>query len=163
MVARSEAHHSGLCAADDATRRALARDLLNLTLAAPGVNRHQKSDRDAAEWVPQRNRCWFAARVVEVRRKYGLTIARSEAGALDAVLLGCSSTNLVMHAGSPAAPATRATSGTSPRDALARWDDNGNGRITCAEARRHDIAPVARGHPAYQFMRDADGDGLVCE
>ena len=86
MVARSEAHDSGLCAADDAQRRAFARDLLNLTLAAPGVNRHQKSDRDAAEWLPQRNRCWFAARVVEVRRKYALTIDRREADALDAVL-----------------------------------------------------------------------------
>ena len=27
-------------------------------------------------------------------------------------------------------------------DALAQWDDNGNGRITCAEARAHGIAPV---------------------
>ena len=48
-------------------------------------------------------------------------------------------------------------------DALAAWDDNGNGRITCAEARRHGIAPVPRGHPAYQYMRDGDGDGVVCE
>ena len=101
--------------------------------------------------------------MVEVRRKYGLTIDRREADALDAVLAGCSSTNLVFHAGSPAPLAPRATSGTSPSDALERWDDNGNGRITCAEARRHGIAPVPRGHPAYPFMRDADGDGLVCE
>ena len=44
-------------------------------------------------------------------------------------------------------------------DALRRWDDNGNGRITCAEARRHGIAPVPRSHPAYGFMFDRDGDG----
>ena len=25
------------------------------------------------------------------------------------------------------------------------------------------IAPVRRGHPAYPYMRDADGDGVVCE
>ena len=48
-------------------------------------------------------------------------------------------------------------------DALAMWDDNGNGRITCAEARAHGIAPVHRGHPAYEYMRDADGDGVVFE
>ena len=36
-------------------------------------------------------------------------------------------------------------------DALALWDDNGNGRINCAEARRHGTAPVSRGHPAYQY------------
>lgn len=44
-----------------------------------------------------------------------------------------------------------------------RWDDNGNGRVSCAEARRHGIAPVRRGHPAYAYMRDGDGDGVVCE
>ena len=44
-----------------------------------------------------------------------------------------------------------------------QWDDNGNGRVSCAEARRHGIAPVRRGHPAYAFMSDRDGDGVVCE
>ena len=47
--------------------------------------------------------------------------------------------------------------------ALEQWDDNGNGRITCAEARAHGIAPVNRDHPAYPYMRDGDGDGVVCE
>ena len=44
--------------------------------------------------------------------------------------------------------------------ALSLYDDNGNGRITCAEARRHGIAPVPRTHPAYQYMRDGDGDKI---
>ena len=52
---------------------------------------------------------------------------------------------------------------TTAIDALGRWDDNRNGRITCAEACRHGIAPVWRGHPAYPYMRDGDGDGVVCE
>ena len=43
------------------------------------------------------------------------------------------------------------------------YDDNGNGRITCAEARANGIAPVRRDHPAHQYMRDGDGDGTVCE
>ena len=43
------------------------------------------------------------------------------------------------------------------------YDDNGNGRITCAEARAHGIAPVRSDHPAYPYMNDADGDGVVCE
>lgn len=46
---------------------------------------------------------------------------------------------------------------------LSRWDSNGNGRIMCREAREHGIAPVRREHPAYRFMRDGDGDGVVCE
>ena len=52
IVAASEAHDSGLCAADRATKRRFARDLRNLTLASPRVNRHQKSGMDAGEWVP---------------------------------------------------------------------------------------------------------------
>ena len=49
IVARSEAHDSGLCAADAARQRRFASDLLNLTLASPAVNRTQKGDKDAAE------------------------------------------------------------------------------------------------------------------
>ena len=38
IVARSEAHNSGLRAASAATRDRFASDLLNLTLASPSVN-----------------------------------------------------------------------------------------------------------------------------
>ncbi len=95
IVARSEAHDSGLCAATAETRRRFATDLLNLTLASPGVNRGQKNARDVAEWLPDRNQCWFADRVVGVRQKYSLTIDRREADALDRVLASCASTALV--------------------------------------------------------------------
>ena len=165
VVAASEAHDSGLCAADAATKARFSRDLRNLTLASPRVNRFEKSGKDAAEWVPTRNRCWFAARVVEVRQAYGLTVDQREAAALERILAGCESTALesivcvvpsASGAGAAAGPATA-------DDALALYDDNGNGRITCAEARRHGIAPVPRSHPAYRFMRDGDGDGVVCE
>ena len=61
IVATSEAHDSGLCAADRATRKRFAQDLQNLTLASPRVNRQQKSGKDADEWLPDRNRCWFAS------------------------------------------------------------------------------------------------------
>lgn len=89
MVATSEAHDSGLCAATDAARRIFASDLDNLTLASPSVNRHQKSDKDAADWLPQHNQCWFAAQVVKVRQKYGLTIDWREKQTLKQVLSRC--------------------------------------------------------------------------
>ena len=95
VVARSEAHDSGLCRADAATKRAFSRDLLNLTLASPRVNRNQKGAKDAAEWQPDANQCWFAQTVVAVRRAYQLTIDRREADALDGILAGCSSTEMM--------------------------------------------------------------------
>ena len=175
IVSLSEAHDSGLCAAGPATRRRFATDLRNLTLAAPAVNRcarGAKCGHDAAGWLPPMNRCWFAARVVAVKREYGLTVDRREAVALKGVLAHCDTTEMI---GPGAAGTRRASDPVSGRpdpspiapstgtDALRRWDDNANGRITCKEARRHGIAPVPRGHPAYPFMHDADRDGVVCE
>ena len=54
----------------------------------------------------------------------------------------------------------------TPEEWLARCDANGNGRVTCAEARAASCGapiPVTRDHPLYRFMRDGDGDGRVCE
>ena len=168
MVATSEAHDSGLCAAPAPVKSAFASDLLNLTLASPSVNRHQKSGKDVAEWTPALNACWFVARTLEVRREHGLTIDRAEAAAAEKILSACDTTAMEVlecapgHPPAPKAPVERAGADAEV-DALVLWDDNGNGRITCAEARRHGIAPVPRGHPAYRYMRDGDGDGVVCE
>ena len=100
IVAVSEAHDSGLCGADAATRAQFAQDLLNLTLAAPEVNRCGRGGKcglDATQWLPPRNRCWFAARVLLVRTKYGLTIDSLEAATLERVLSACASTTMVLH------------------------------------------------------------------
>ena len=78
IIAASEAHDSGLCGRDRRTRARFAQDLRNLTLASPTVNRHQKSGKDAGEWLPAQNRCWFAGRVLDVKRVYGLTVDRRE-------------------------------------------------------------------------------------
>ena len=169
IVARSEAHDSGLCALDLHARRRFASDLDNLTLAEPRVNRHQKWHYDAAEWMPALNECWFANRIVEVRRMYNLTIDRREAESLESVLSSCSSTEMVIHPCEFAQSRSAVASASSNRlpsgnnDPLSLWDDNRNGRITCKEARRHGIAPVPRSHPAYRYMRDGNGDGVVCE
>ena len=171
IVARSQAHNSGLCANDLATRRAFATDLLNLTLASPRVNRCSrtgKCDKDAAEWLPQENQCWFAQRIVDVRLKYGLTIDEAEADALDGILSGCRSTALVFLANQDLSAAghgaeMNATSADDAADVLTLWDDNGDGRITCIEARAHNLSPVLQGHAAYPLMHDRDGDDVVCE
>ena len=95
IVARSEAHDSGLCRASVSTRRAFSNDLLNLTLASPWVNRHSKRGKDAGEWLPDYNICWFADRVVKVKRRYSLTVDRREADILKWVFANCRSTRLL--------------------------------------------------------------------
>lgn len=97
IVAASEGHDSGLCAATDEKRKEFATDLLNLTLAAPDANRCKtfgKCGKDAYEWMPPKNKCWFAQRTVDIRKKYDLTIDQREADILEAVLSHCPSTEM---------------------------------------------------------------------
>ena len=112
MVARSEAHDSGLCDVTSATRTQFSRDLLNLTLASPTVNRHQKGAKDAAEWLPDLNQCWFADRVVKVRQEYDLTIDQTEADALDAVFDECTSFEMIVTPDPDQLSLTMTVSGT---------------------------------------------------
>ncbi len=277
IVATSEAHDSGLCAASAATKSALARDLDNLTLASPSLNRYQKSDKDLSEWLPPQNQCWYVHAVVNVKAKYDLSMDAEEADVAILTLKVCDpkpncyksspadTLNCYADSGQSAVPASpnlsndgcfshdrayviaginireepsvssarlgsasagtysvdgsmqgddycwidigqgwiaktgrvsatkpvrksvsQPVAGSSPpqsqrdattsqpapnpavqpqpaQSALQLYDDNRNGRITCAEARNHGIAPVSRGHPAYQYMNDRDNDGIVCE
>ena len=95
IVAKTEVHDSGGCEWGRTERRAFAADLENLTLASPRLDRAVKADNDAAEWLPDFNRCWFAGAVVAVRRKYELTVDEAERDALEAVLSECESTEMV--------------------------------------------------------------------
>ena len=97
IIALSEAHDSGMCGRPQGEKARFASDPLNLTLASPEVNREEKRHYDAAEWLPERNLCWFAARVVAVRQKYSLTIDEAEAQALEEVFSSCDSTGLLQH------------------------------------------------------------------
>ena len=107
VVAVSEAHDSGLCATSTSTRRAFARDLDNLTLASPALNRYEKVAKDVAEWLPVQNQCWFVARVVAIKKKYGLSMDAREAAAALNVLADC--VNLEMKFVTPVATGSTAT------------------------------------------------------
>lgn len=168
IVARSEAHDSGLCGRDIQARKNFARDLLNLTLADPSLNRHVKSDKDLADWLPQLNQCWFVNRVIEVKKKYNLTMDTREADAARRVLANCSSLEMIVHARTESAPPPTATSVPVETPVQTNWlamcDANNNRRITCAEAAACGLShPVLSSHPAYQYMTDRDSDGQVCE
>ena len=105
---------------------------------------------------------------------FGMRLALIVAAALFAIYVGVPSygqedtaTPTAAPTASPTAeaegPETATPVPSSQQNVLSLYDDNGNGRITCAEARKHGIAPVYEDHPAYQYMRDSDNDGVVCE
>lgn len=91
IVATSEAHESGLSRRTDTERKRFGNDLDNLTLAAPRLNRYQKVAKDPAEWLPDNNRCWYVAKYIEIKKKYGLTMDRAEAAAVQKVYESCTS------------------------------------------------------------------------
>lgn len=91
LIALSEAHDSRLCAASRERKREFGNDPDNLVFAPASLNR-KKAAHDAVGWVPEVNQCWFAEQVIEIRRKYDLTIDLYEVLALERILLGCPST-----------------------------------------------------------------------
>ena len=60
-----------------------------MTLCPPDINRWQKRDKGLAEWLPERNRCWFVDSNIRTRRRYGLTIEEAECEAAKSVLRDC--------------------------------------------------------------------------
>ncbi|MBB5080307.1 HNH endonuclease family protein [Nonomuraea endophytica] len=71
-------------------RREFANDPLNL-MAVDGPLNGQKSDSDAATWLPPRKgyRCAYIARQIDVKVKYALWVTSAEKDAMERVLDGC--------------------------------------------------------------------------
>ncbi len=88
VVALAEAWQSGADSWSTDRRVRFANDPRNLLAAQASVNM-AKSDHDAAEWMPPRDQCGYARRVVVVKVAYGLAIDRAERRALDRALASC--------------------------------------------------------------------------
>ncbi|MCY4080762.1 MAG: excalibur calcium-binding domain-containing protein [Caldilineaceae bacterium] len=53
------------------------------------MNRPQKVHQDLAEWLPALNQSWYVNRVVQVKRKYNLSMDQAEANTARRVLEAC--------------------------------------------------------------------------
>ena len=117
---------SELSAADHARQRRLTQDVQILPLASPEVKRWRKSGWDSGERLADRSRCWFAARLVLVKRANGLTVERREGKALEQILRGYASKEKepVVCRQIPASGEGPTQSMDGADDGLARYDDN---------------------------------------
>ncbi len=90
VVALSDAWQTGAQRLSASQREQLANDPLNL-LAVDGPSNQQKSDADAATWLPANKafRCQYVARQVAVKTRYALWVTRGEHDAIARVLAGC--------------------------------------------------------------------------
>lgn len=90
VVALSNAWQTGAQQLVFAKRQSLANDPLNL-LAVDGPANQQKSDGDAATWLPSNKafRCQYVMRQVSVKTKYSLWVTSPEKQAIERVLSSC--------------------------------------------------------------------------
>lgn len=90
VVALGDAWQKGAQQLDAAVREQMANDPLEL-LAVDGKANQQKSDGDAATWLPSNKpfRCQYVARQIAVKQKYHLWITQAEHDAMSGVLATC--------------------------------------------------------------------------
>lgn len=94
VVALSDAWQKGAQSLSAEQRETLANDPLNL-LAVDGRLNQQKSDGDAATWLPPNRsfRCAYVSRQIAVKAKYQLWVTPAERDAMARVLNVCLGTN----------------------------------------------------------------------
>ena len=90
VVALSDAWQKGAQALTDEQRVAFANDPLNL-LAVEGKANQDKSDSDAASWLPPNKgfRCEYVNRQVRIKQKYSLWVTSAEREAIARILSTC--------------------------------------------------------------------------
>jgi hypothetical protein len=90
VVALSDAWQKGAQQLSAPVREQLANDPLEL-LAVDGPANQQKSDGDAATWLPSNKvfRCQYVARQIAVKKKYRLWVTDTEREAIARVLSSC--------------------------------------------------------------------------
>lgn len=98
VVALSDAWQKGAQYMEKEVRYKIATDPLNL-LAVDGPANEQKSDGDAATWLPsnKRFRCQYVARQVAVKYKYGLWVTEAEKAAIAGVLANCPNERVISY------------------------------------------------------------------
>ena len=96
VVALAEAWDSGAAGWDAARRTDYANDLgyAGSLIAVSASSNRSKSDRDPAEWMPERREAWcsFATTWTHVKIRWSLTADEAEAAALRSALNGCDAT-----------------------------------------------------------------------
>ena len=180
VVALSDAWQKGAQQLDAGARADFANDPRNLQ-AVDGPINQQKSDGDAATWLPPNRayRCTYVARQVQVKAAYGLWVTQAEHDAMVRVLTSCGGS---VHAAQPSASVAAPTTTTSapapqpapiattaapqrvqPQPTVVETDPGTVYYKNCAAARAAGAAPLYAGEPGYRPKMDGDGDGVACE
>lgn len=176
LVPLGEAWVSGASRWTAGTRRRYANDLAySGTLRAVSASSNRsKGDADPANWLPPRaiHRCKYIGTWIAVKYRWKLTIDPAERRVLASYVKSCGRKSdvpkprraLVRIATHPVrARPTRRPSSTRGR-AHKNYKQRDRRYRTCSEAKAHGLGPYFKGvDREYNWYRDADDDGKVCE
>ena len=175
MVPLKEAWESGAFGWTAAQREAFANDLgfQGSLIAVSATANRSKGDKDPATWLPKSAAytCTYVVTWLQVKYRWSLTIDPVEKAAVEKVLDGCPSAKLfttpkqmikvpILPDFEPAATGSdevQAPSSSPDADLDPRFD-------SCSAAKAAGFGPYVKGvDPEYEWYRDGDADGTVCE
>lgn len=165
VVALSNAWQTGAQQISAEQRLAFANDPLNLLAVDAGLNR-QKGDADAATWLPPNNayRCEYVSRQIQVKSKYSLWVTPPEKDAMTRILSNCTTPWQATPPSEGAAPVPAPAPEPAPAAPEGGQDGLDPNFGTCKAAKAAGYGPYVKGQdPEYDYYRDGDGDGTVCE
>jgi hypothetical protein len=166
FVPLKEAWDSGAWRWDSDTRQRFANDLgyAAALVAVTASSNRSKSDRDPADWLPQRERCAYARSWVGVKFRWRLSVDSTEKRALTGIFQNCKGK---MAVPSRAAIGTSSSAEANPSapSKPTQLDSTTDPRYsTCGEAISAGYGPYQKGKdPEYEWYIDRDSDGFVCE
>lgn len=179
VVALSDAWQKGAQALTAAQRETLANDPLNL-LAVDGRLNQQKSDGDAATWLPPHKdfRCAYVSRQIAVKAKYRLWVTEAERDAMVRILSNCpgqilpADSGVVVPSGTvpasvptdqPAPPQDAAPPAANPAPHPNQPANPVASYANCREVWAILGRPITPQDPGFQNKFDGDHDGIGCE
>lgn len=185
MVPLKEAWVSGAYEWDAETREAYANDLSysNSLVAVTASSNRSKSDGDPTDWMPTADNahCDYVAHWVTVKSRWNLKVDAAEKKTILDILPSCDSDMKVGEApgtatepttgdtptpeapvpASPVAPVPEEAAPPAAAAPVAGATDPDMG--SCSAAKEAGYGPYTKGQPEYEFYRDGDNDGTVCD
>lgn len=185
MIPRSEAWRSGASTWTADEREAFANDLDDpKTLVAVSFSSNRsKGDKDPANWMPTTDACVYVSDWISVKHNWKLSIDIPEKQKMITILSFCQmddstaallvDPNTVANSDGSAyasestsateeAPAAAPDASAAPAAPAAGGNDPQYG--SCKEAKSNGFGPYIKGQdPEYDWYRDGDSDGDVCE
>lgn len=166
FIPLKEAWDSGAWRWDSDTRQRFANDLgyLPSLVAVTASSNRSKSDRDPADWLPQRERCSYARSWVGVKFRWRLSVDSNEKRALTQILQGCRG-KMTVPARAAIGIGSNSSSNPDTPSKPSQLDTTTDPRFsTCGEAIAAGYGSYQKGKdPEYAWYIDRDSDGFVCE